>query len=134
MDHTIVYAKEAESKRLLEGIHNQKEVWVVEVQGEDIHSEEEFVYTMSQKFRFPKMETYKMGWYIDYISDLNWIEQRRIAIVFHNFDKMLEDNPKLKELIVKDYEEIIIPWWNGEVEKCMVGGKTREFTVYFLRS
>ena len=43
---------------------------------------------------------------------------------------MLSDEPKLKKIILDDFEEIILPWWEKEVVGHMVGGTPRGFLVY----
>lgn len=43
---------------------------------------------------------------------------------------MLVDDLKTKQNIMADFEEIILPWWEGEVTGHIVGGMPRKFTVY----
>ena len=89
---------------------------------------------MAEAFAFPnKLPEMKRGWYNDYINDLMWIEQKEIVLIINNYDLMLVDNLKLKNDIMADFEEIILPWWEEEVVGHMVGGMPRKFLVYLER-
>ena len=46
---------------------------------------------------------------------------------------MLVDNLKLKNDIMADFEEIILPWWEEEVVGHRVGGVPRKCLVYLER-
>ena len=89
---------------------------------------------MADAFAFPhKLPEMKLGWYNDCINDLMWIEQKEIVLIIHNYDLLLIDNLKLKNDIMADFEEIILPWWEEEVVGHMVGGVPRKFLVYLER-
>ena len=42
--------------------------------------------------------------------------------------------PETKQNIIADFEEIILPWWDGEVVGHTVGGAPRNFNVYLAVS
>ena len=75
-----------------------------------------------------------IGWLNDYLCDLSWISNCKIAIVIRNFDMFLRDNEKKKRDIILDFDEIILPWWEKNVEEHMVGGQRKTFLVYLEQS
>lgn len=46
------------------------------------------------------------------------------------FAKILINDSDLKKEIPSDFEEIILPWWEGEVVGHLVGGSPRGFSIY----
>lgn len=131
MNNKIVYV----TKEKIDEIKNcslyNENIFIAEIEGAKIKTEADYVQAMSNAFAFPhKLPAMKIGWYNDYICDLMWIKQKNIVLIIHEFDLMLCDEPKLKKVILDDLEEIILPWWEGEVVGHMVGGMARDFFIY----
>lgn len=131
MNNKIVYITKNEAEQIKEDALHNGSVFFAEVEGSKIRTEADYVQEMSNVFAFPhELPAMKIGWYNDYISDLMWIKQNDIVLLIHDYDLMLCDEQKLKKNILNDFEEIILPWWEGEVVGHMVGGKPRGFLVY----
>lgn len=131
MNNKLVYITKDEAERIKNHALNNEDVFFAEIEGGKIRTEADYVQEMSNAFAFPhELPVMKIGWYNDYISDLMWIEQKDIVLLIHNYDLMLCDEQKLKKNILDDFEEIILPWWEGEVVGHMVGGMPRGFMVY----
>lgn len=131
MNNKLVYITKDEAERIKNHALNNEGVFFAEIEGAKIRTEADYVQEMSNAFAFPhELPAMKIGWYNDYISDLMWIEQKDIVLLIHNYDLMLCGEQKLKKNILDDFEEIILPWWEGEVVGHMVGGMPRGFMVY----
>lgn len=131
MNNKIVYVTKNEAKLIKADAVQNGEIYFAEIDGAGINAEEDYVRAMADAFAFPhKLPEMKLGWYNDYINDLMWIEQKKIVLIINNYDLMLVGNPKLKNDIMADFEEIILPWWEEEVIGHMVGGVPRKFLVY----
>lgn len=131
MNNKLVYITKDEAEQIKNHALNNEDVFFAEIEGAEIRTEADYVQEMSNAFAFPhELPAMKIGWYNDYISDLMWIEQKDIVLLIHNYDLMLCDEQKLKKNILDDFEEIILPWWEGEVVGHMVGGMPRGFIVY----
>lgn len=131
MKNKIVYITKDETEEIKKNVLHNEDIFFAEIDGAKIGTEADYVQAMSNAFAFPhELPAMKIGWSNDYISDLMWIEQNNIVLIIHEFDLMLCDEPKLKKLILDDFEEIILPWWEGEVVGHMVGGTPRGFLVY----
>ena len=49
------------------------------------------------------------------------------------YDFMLLEDLKIKKYAMLDFEEVILPWWEGDVVGHMVGGEPRGFFLYIER-
>ena len=131
MNNKIVYIAKEKAEEIAKCSLYDEDIFIAEIEGANIKTEADYVQAMSDAFSFPhELPARKLGWYNDYICDLMWIEQKHIVLIIHEFDLMLSDEPKLKKIILDDFEEIILPWWDGEVVGHMVGGTPRDFFVY----
>lgn len=135
MDNKIVYITKAEAKLIKTNAIENGDIYLAEIEGAGIDTEEDYVRAMASAFAFPhELPVMNLGWHDDYMQDLLWIEQKEIVMVVHNFDLMLADDPELKKVIIDDFKEIILPWWEGEVVGHMVGGVPRKFVLYLENS
>ncbi|MBE6839018.1 MAG: hypothetical protein E7507_05685 [Ruminococcus sp.] len=131
MNSKIVYVAKEKTDEIKSCILHNDDIFIAEIEGAKIKTEADYVQAMSSAFSFPhELPSMKIGWYNDYICDLMWIKQKNIVLIIHEFDLMLCDEPELKKIILDDFKEIILPWWNGEVVGHMVGGAPRDFCVY----
>ncbi|MBD5542334.1 MAG: barstar family protein [Lachnospiraceae bacterium] len=131
MYNKIFYITKDEAETIKMSAMENQDVFFAEIAGDKIRTEEDYVQAMADNFLFPhELPEKKMGWYNDYICDLMWIKQEHIIMLIHNYDLMLIDNLKLKSEIIADFEEIILPWWEGEIVGHMVEGKPKGFRIY----
>lgn len=49
-----------------------------------------------------------------------------------HIDKFFQHEPELKNEIILDFKEIILPFWQEEVVDIVVGGKEKSFMVYLV--
>lgn len=131
MKNKIVYVTKNEAKMIKSKVKQNREIFFVEIDGARIRTEADYVQAMADAFVFPhELPEMKIGWYNDYINDLMWIEQKDIVMIIHDYELMLADDLKTKKNIMADFEEIILPWWEGEVVGHLVGGTPRGFLIY----
>lgn len=128
----IHYKNKIEMQGILESLKRTPNVFVAELFGIALPSEKEFMTGTLDAFCLPSIcaRYLDYSWYNDYICDLLWIEKPDIAMVVHDFNYILQDDPKIKQWWIEDLERIVLPWWDGEVVGHMVGGYPREFNVY----
>ncbi len=131
MNNKIVYVTKEQAQVIKMNAAQDRDVFFAEIDGAKIRTEEDYVRAMSVAFAFPHaLPKMVLGWYNDYIHDLMWIEQEKIVTLIHDYDLMLAYDLKIKETIISHFEEITLPWWEGEVVGHMVGGMPRSFMVY----
>lgn len=135
MENKIVYITKDEAEIIKVNARRNQDVFFAEIAGDEIKTEEDYVQVMSNVFFFSqKLPEKKLEWYNDYICDLMWIKQKNIIMLIHNYDLMLINNLEVKNEIIADFEEIILPWWEGEIVGHMVGGMPRKFLIYLEKS
>ena len=66
------------------------------------------------------------------MRDLEWLGKDEYALIIYNYENFLEQDLSLKKVIMDDFAESIMPWWQDEVETCVVGGKAKPFNVYIV--
>lgn len=131
MNNRIIYIAKEESEEVRFFAKKCKNVFFSEIDGAKIQSGENFVQALSKAFSFfDKIPMATLEWCNDYLCDLEWITQESIILLISDFDVMLSNAPKTKENIIKNFEEIILPWWEGDIIGHMVGGIPKKFLVY----
>ena len=131
MNNQIVYIEKDEVTKIRTDALKNQDVFLAEIDGARIRTEEEYVRAMADAFAIPQpLLANKIGFLNDWKSNLLWIKQKDIVLIFHDYDLMLMDDLKTKKIIMLDFEEIILPWWEGDVVGHMVDGEPRGFRVY----
>ena len=124
-------------KEVLEHLkQNNKSIYVAELNGTDINTAADYLKAIDKAFKFPNLTSanYKLNFdgYLDWIRDLSWLKADGYALIINHFADFMKNDIKNKKEIIEDFKQIIFPWWDGEVEHCMVGGKAKPFNVYLL--
>ena len=131
----------------IEKIKNEKltDCFVAELDYRDINNEKDYLNKMGEIFRFPVFEGqagHSWDGYFDWMTDLSWgydeewMDKTRNGynLIIYNcskngyakrFDKLLRD-------IIDSFVYDILPWWNKDVESCVVEGKPKSFNVYLV--
>ncbi len=134
MNNKIVYIAKDEGKKIKTDALNKQDVFLAEIDGARIRTEEDYVQAMIDAFAIPyPLLAMKLGFLNDWMSDLMWIKQKDIVLIVHNYNLMLSDDLNAKKEVMIYLEEIILPWWEGDVVGHMVGGEPRGFLVYLER-
>ena len=135
MNNKIIYIAKDEAKRIkMDALKNQ-DIYLAEIDGARIRTEGEYVQAMVDAFAITHpLLGMKIGILNDWMEDLTWIEQKDIIFIIHNYDLMLSDDLKTKKKVMLYLEEIILPWWEGDVVGHMVGGEPRGFMLYIEKS
>lgn len=107
------------------------ETYIVDIDGGKILNLSQFLDIMTEKFKFP-IPSKSLDSYLDWIRDLSWIDSQEFMLIIRNFSLFLKDDLTTKNEIIDDFKEIILPWWETEVEQCVVGGKAKPFNIYLI--
>lgn len=114
-----------------EMIHDPS-LFLVELDGEKIHTWEEYIGQIEREFEFPTTCIDSMDRYLDWIRDLDWIEKDSFALVIYNYNDFLSSELGLKNKIINTFKDTILPFWEEEVERVVVEGKAKSFKVYLV--
>ncbi|MCL2853735.1 MAG: barstar family protein [Defluviitaleaceae bacterium] len=105
---------------------------VVELDGEKLQTWEQYSLAIEEKMRFPTTCFDNIDRYEDWICDLEWLGKEGYVIIIYNFSSFMKNNPKIKEAIMSGFDELILPWWQKEVEVCTDYQKIKSFNVYLV--
>ncbi|MCP1225198.1 barstar family protein [Sebaldella sp. S0638] len=131
MKNKIYYVSSEEMHDLKKKLRKKEDVFVVEIDGDFVQDKGEFLDIMTEEFKFPYSVTGFDG-YLDWIRDLEWLKSEEYILIINNFGNFIKKDILLKKMIIEDIEEVVLPWWEKEVEDCMVEGKAKPFNVYLV--
>lgn len=131
MENKIAYISLEEAKEIRESFQSDKDVFMVEIEGNDITDLSEYLELMSKAFRFP-IPSKGLDGHDDWMRDLAWIGKDKIILIIVNYTNFMKSDPESKKDIIDSYENLILPWWREDVKHFMVGGKTKLFQVYLI--
>jgi len=109
-----------------------EKVWVADIDGKGMTKWKDYADAIEKAFKFPTPCDKSYDVYLDWIRDLVWLDANEYVLIVRNYKEFLKNDIELKEEITNDFSEIIIPWWQQEVEKYEVGGKAKPFMVYLV--
>lgn len=102
----------------------------VEIDGDQIHTWTDYVLHIEKELSFPSTCVDSMDRYLDWMTDLSWLDQfDGFEIIIKHYSKFMRSEPKLKNEVINDFEEIILPFWEKEVQCVVVGGKPKSFNL-----
>ncbi|MBC1457957.1 barstar family protein [Listeria newyorkensis] len=111
---------------------SRSDTYVVEIDGKSVGSWEDYITKIEKAFDFPTSCLDTVDGYLDWIRDLSWIGKESYKLVIHDYNYFLAKEPKLKASIMNDFKEIILPFWQDEVESTVIGGEPNSFDVYLV--
>ncbi|WP_289142938.1 hypothetical protein [uncultured Brevibacillus sp.] len=120
-------------KAIKKNVTSDAKIFLAEVNGSTIHSWEDFISEMQDKFKFPTPCFDSVDRYLDWMRDLGWLEYEKYILVINDSKLFLQGKPELKNEIFSDFKNIILPFWQEEVEEVIVGGKAKSFMVYLVK-
>ena len=134
----VTTSKEFEPTR--QAFRQKTDVFMVEIDGASMQSWEDYITEVQAKFRFPSSCLDSVDRYYDWIMDLGWlwlypkdsISYSEFVLTIHGYSEFLSLNPEVKSMIISDLKETILPHWEGEIERIMVGGEAKSFQVYLV--
>lgn len=131
MKSEICYITRSEIEVIKNTIQINSAIFVAEIHGITIQSLDDYFKAVSEIFEFPVPAQGYAG-YQDWMRDLDWLDKEAYIIIIYDFKRFMEMDLLNKNKIITDFEKIILPWWQEEVEKYEVEGHTKPFTVYLV--
>jgi len=131
MKNKVYYVSQKEMAELREEFQKDELLYIADINGCVIQNLQDYLITMNEIFKFP-IPARSLDGYFDWIRDLDWLMKEGYVLIINNFSKFIENDLQMKNKIVEDLEKIVLPWWQEEVEKCVVEGKAKPFNVYLV--
>lgn len=106
-------------------------VYRIILDGKAIKTKKEFWRMLEEKFRFPEKST-NMNMFLDYFADLSWLDAEKIELIIYNKKHFLVSEKGARKNVKRVLKECVLSFWDGEVEEVVVGGKRKDFNVFFV--
>lgn len=104
--------------------------YIFTIDGNKVSTKKEFFDAVEILFSFPTSCKNKVSRFDDWMMDLSWLDSGRgICIVIDNFEHFLRDDPEFKDLVMDDFRQAILPFWEETVLTTVKDGKTRKMDV-----
>lgn len=104
--------------------------YIFTIDGNKVSTKKEFFDAVEILFSFPTSCKNKVSRFDDWMMDLSWLDSDRgICIVIDNFERFLRDDPEFKDLVMDDFRQDILPFWEETVLTTVKDGKTRKMDV-----
>lgn len=132
MINKVNFISKAQAEKLLQ---EKNGAFIATIDGKNINSWSEYWNSVATAFSFPDLPEYMQPdyhSYYDLMTDLSWIENRRIMLIIDNANDFFKNNSSLKNDIIKDFNEYLLPFWKKEIEYTQVNGQTKIFNVYLI--
>jgi len=132
MKNSLYTVKDGQYDLIKRELLQANDIYTVSINGENIQTWDAFLDVMINEFRLPMGEHKNANAYLDWMRDLEWLDKNGYVLIIENYSKFMKDNSKIKKVIINDFEEIILPFWESEVENVVIGGKKKSFNVYLV--
>lgn len=104
--------------------------YIFTIDGNKVSTKKEFFDAVEILFSFPTSCKNKVSRFDDWMMDLSWLDSDRgICIVINNLEHFLRDDPEFKDLVMDDFRQDILPFWEETVLTTVKDGKTRKMDV-----
>lgn len=104
--------------------------YIFTIDGNKVSTKKEFFDAVEILFSFPTSCKNKVSRFDDWTMDFSWLDSDRgICIVINNFEYFLRDDPEFKDLVMDDFRQDILPFWEETVLTTVKDGKTRKMDV-----
>jgi len=107
-------------------------VFFLEIDGKIINNWEDYADYMNHHMEIPVINPYSKDAYLDWMTDLSWLDADEYIIVINNFEEFMKNNLEEKDKVLKMFETNILPFWEKEVESVTAGGIPKKFNVYLV--
>lgn len=106
--------------------------YFVKLDGKNIKNKKSYLKAMQKAFLLPKDSIDSVDAYLDWMTDLSWITEKNIVLIILNYSRFLENDLEEKRLVISDFQNYILPFWQEKVKCVMVNGKPRSFQIYLV--
>ncbi len=137
IENKIYQVSQEEMQIRKKELQKDNSIYIAEINGRDIQSIETYLDAMNELFKFPIPVRGGNGLrglngYLDWMTDLDWLNKEGYVLIINNFTFFLQNDAKLKKLLMEEFNKNILPFWQEDVKRVVVGGKPKSFLVYLV--
>jgi len=131
MENKIYFISDAQKEILISSSKENEKTFIAEINGKEIKFKEDYLEVVNKVFNFP-IPSKGFDGYLDWIRDLDWLNCDSYMLIINNYANFMSGDIDMKKKNIEYFEKIILPWWQEEVERCVVEGKAKAFNVYLV--
>jgi len=131
MQNKIFHVSKSEMLEIKQNLQKDSSLFIAEINSDEVTQLDDFLAVISEVFDFP-YPSGSLNSFSDWIRDLDWLEKDGYVLIFYSSKDFLCQDTQAKNRIIEYFEEVILPWWQADVERCVVEGKAKPFNVYFV--
>ena len=131
MNNAIISISRQEFAILKCNLQKKKRAYIVELDGNNIQSWNDYIIQVQNKFKFPTLFDSIDG-YLDWMTDLDWLDSDEYVMFITNFNQFFKHDIETKNAIIDNFKEIILPFWQDGVKSEVIGGKPKPFMLYLV--
>ena len=110
---------------------NDNNYHVVVIDGKENQDWDSYKKSIEKLFKFHS-PIVNLPSYVDWMQDLMWLNVDGFILGITNYDKFLSKDLRYKEWVMESFRDVILPWWEEDVEKHCVGGEKKYFGVFII--
>ncbi len=116
-------------------LYRYSDVKYIVMDGKGIDTYEQYFDKIWELFDFGEIpDGWKKDYYTedDFLTEMDELIEQKYIFIIKNYDKFMVDNDAVKKRIENYYENYLLPFWDSEVERVVVGGKRKDFNIYLV--
>lgn len=129
-ENKVIQISNKEFDEIKKTSQNQN-TFICEIDGSKLTDMDSYLLEFWRELRFPNTGFVNHDAYLDWMRDLEWLDSEKYVLFILKHDLVAYS---IKNRLLQDFENIILPWWGKEVALCVVGGETKPFHVYLVNS
>lgn len=132
MENKIYRISASGAEKIKNELEVDQDAYLVILDGSLYQSWNDYVNGMAQAFKFPKEPHYNVNAYLDWMTDLEWLNKEKYVLMIYHFDQFMQEDAVLKKNLITYFKEDILPFWEEEVTHTVVGAYPKSFNVYLV--
>jgi len=113
----------------------EKGLWIAELDGRKVDTWLDYISEVEVLFRFPPpaVEEHETpDGYLDWMTDLSWLGTDGYIMIIDHFRSFMKGDVRMREVILSTLQEVVLPFWQEEVVRIVIGGTPKPFMVYLI--
>ncbi|MDQ1236831.1 hypothetical protein QE450_004329 [Paenibacillus sp. SORGH_AS306] len=127
----IYHVELTDMQKIKNTFAKNESLYIAEIDGKEIQSLTDYLTQMYDIFQFP-IPSLGLDGYNDWMRDLDWLNKEGYVLIIYHFDDLLKQELLIKEQIINNFQDTILPFWRYEITTTVVGGKAKPFKIYFV--
>lgn len=106
--------------------------FIAVVNAADLKDRRHYFSMIEREFLLPAPCGKGIGPHNGWLTDLSWIDARRIIFILNDFSAFLPSDGRFKRAVLYSFQEYILPFWQGNALKPIPPEKHKEFYLFCL--